>query len=275
MSNQLGISLRRIRKQQNLSQKEVSSGICAQSMLSAIESGKYMPNARLLLSLCDRLSIRLDEINLNKNFLISDEQKFNDVLSKLCNQHKYAELKDFLLDTKTIDKVQTTKQTQAYYYYLGVASFQVDSNLKDAEQNLKLSISSNDSVKTKSTLTRMGLVTLGFIQAKRGLPNQASALISKAMENVDEGNYEENLNIIFYLAALASYELKNLQKSLKWIENGITYITSHDSHYMLANLYRLLAQIAEEDGQIDRQLEARRQSDFLKKLFNEKVNENF
>lgn len=275
MSNQLGISLKKIRKQQKLSQKEVASGICAQSMLSAIENGKYMPNAHLLLSLCDRLSISLDEISLNKNFSISTSQKFNNVLSKLCNQHKYKQLKDFLLDTATIDKVQTAKQTQAYYYYLSVVNFQVDSNLTVAEKNLKLSMSSDEKIRIESALTRLGLISLSFIQAKKGLPKLASTLITKAMANMDNANYEENLNVIFYLAALTDYELKKTQEALKWITKGIAYIANHNSHYMLANLYRLFAQIAKENEQKGQHLEAQKRSDFLKNLFNEKVNENF
>ncbi|MFT8870561.1 helix-turn-helix transcriptional regulator, partial [Liquorilactobacillus nagelii] len=52
MKNQLGTSLKNIRQQQHLSQKDVARNICAQSMLSAIENGKYVPNAKLLINLC-------------------------------------------------------------------------------------------------------------------------------------------------------------------------------------------------------------------------------
>ncbi|GBG93555.1 transcriptional regulator [Ligilactobacillus salitolerans] len=275
MPRQLGNLLKSIRKQQRLSQKEVAAGICAQSMLSAIENGKYMPNARLLLALCDRLAISLDEISLSRDFSISTSQMFNNTLSKLCDQHKYAELKNFLLDPATIDKVQTAEQTQAYYYYLGVANFHVDTDLTTAEQNLKISISSDEKVRIDSALTRLGLVSLGFIQAKKGLADSASTLTIKAMTDIDQANYTQNLNIIFYLAALTNYKLRKTKDALKWTAKGIAYITDHDPHYMLANLYRLIAQIAEENEQEDRKLEALQRSDFLKSLFKEKINENF
>ncbi|MCM2437782.1 helix-turn-helix transcriptional regulator [Periweissella beninensis] len=275
LTNQLGSSLKEIRKQQKLSQKEVANGICAQSMLSAIETGKYMPNARLLLALCDRLAISLDEISLNSNFTISASQKFNKTLSKLCNEHKYVGLKTFLLDPVTIDNVQTAVEVQAYYYYLSVTNFQVDADLRFTEQNLKLSLSNDEKGTMQSTLTRLGLASLGLIQAKKGLSTSDTTLVIKAMTNIEQANYVENLNIIFYLVALTNYELKNIQGALKWVTKGIAYITGHNSHYMLANLYRLVAQIAKENEQADQQLEAQQRSNFLKNLFNEKINENF
>jgi transcriptional regulator with XRE-family HTH domain len=137
VKNQLGTSLKNIRQQQHLSQKDVARNICAQSMLSAIENGKYVPNAKLLINLCERLSISLNDISLLNDFEISNNQKLNQNLTVVCNSHEYSKLKTFLTNPETIKQIQTSAQIQAYY--LAVANLHVSSNLTAAEQSLKLS----------------------------------------------------------------------------------------------------------------------------------------
>ena len=56
---------------------------------------------------------------------------------------------------------------------------------------------------------------------------------------------------------------------------GIKFATAHDSHYMLANDYRLLAEIAAVQGQRHEQLMDLDHQKFLVSLFHEKVNEHF
>jgi transcriptional regulator with XRE-family HTH domain len=274
VKNQLGASLKNIRQQQHLSQKDVARNICAQSMLSAIENGKYVPNAKLLINLCERLSISLNDISLLNDFEISNNQKLNQNLTVLCNSHEYSKLKTFLTNTETIKQIQTSEQIQAYYYYLAVANLHVSSNLTAAEQNLKLSISSSEETRVTSSLKRLGLVSLSLIKAKEGRITESDNLLKKATQSIQNAVYEENLNIVFYLAALIKYETNSTENSLKWLEKGISYITEHDSHYMLANCYHLLATIAKNSGKKDLQLQAQRRSSFLRELFGEKINEN-
>ncbi|KLD56880.1 hypothetical protein WP50_37765 [Lactiplantibacillus plantarum] len=74
----LGTALKQARKAQQLNQKQAARGICAQSMLSAIENDRYVPNARLLLALCQRLGVAVSTLSLADDFEISAEQAFND-----------------------------------------------------------------------------------------------------------------------------------------------------------------------------------------------------
>ncbi|QYH51282.1 helix-turn-helix domain-containing protein [Liquorilactobacillus hordei] len=275
MISQLGISLKKIRREQKLSQKEVADNICSQSMLSAIEHGKYIPNAALLLALCEKLSISLNDISLASDFNISSSQNFNDKLSYLCNQHRYVELKTFLVNSATFDQVQTATQTQAYYYYLGVACLHVDTTWDKARQNLQLAIASGEEQLTVTTLTRVALISLALTEAKAGQKTRALDFLKQATEKIDKAFYEENLNIVFYLAALIYLELDDTKESLKWIQAGIKFSTSHNSHYMLANCYRLLAQIAKKSEDLDQELEAQKRSNLFKHLFAEKVFDDF
>lgn len=271
----LGSTLKKIRKQQHLSQKEVSEGICAQSMLSAVENDQYVPNAALLIKLCKRLSISLDRFSLADNFDISSAAKFNQTVETLCNQHEYLKLKTFLLDPSTANQVETAAQTQAYYYYLGVAQFQADQNLDAAQANFRLSISSAEEKGRLSTLTRLGLISLAVIKAKYRQQVSTDKLVKQSLDAIETANYEENLNILFYLSALIAYEFQKNTLALSRVNQAIDFITQHNSHYMLANCYRLIAQIAADAGDRERQLEATQRQKFLTELFHEHVNNQF
>lgn len=273
MSDYLGFALKKARQKLKLTQKNASEGICAQSMLSAIENDKYIPNAMLLIKLCKRLNISLDEINLVKNFEIATNHDINTQLNELCNNHAYGELKNFLLDDSVIEQIQTATQLQSYYYYLGVAVYQIDNNLDETKRNLKLSLSSDESKKS-NTQKSLALISLGLINAKQGNSTETNRLLKEAVTSLDDLEYEENLNVIYYLASLIYFELENMNKATLLIEKAIVYITNHNSHYMLANCYYLMACIAKKSGETDKQQEAQGKSSFLNELFGEKLNEN-
>lgn len=270
----LGQTLRYARKQLHLSQNQVSTGICAQSMLSAIENDHYTPNARLLASLCNRLKINLNTLSLATDFAISEQTEINQTIQRLCNQHRYTELKVFLQDAQTLAQITTSEQTQAYYYYLGVAQLQADHDWAAAERNFQFSVNIA-SGQVPSVLTRLGLSSLALIFAHQGAIQKSHEFIKHSLLNIDQMPYDDNLNIPFYLAALIQYQLKNYASATHLIMTTISFATRHRSPYMLANDYRLLAEIEIRQGLVHKQLDALEKQRFLSSLFHEPVNENF
>ncbi|WP_407886443.1 helix-turn-helix domain-containing protein [Levilactobacillus sp. N40-8-2] len=270
----LGATLKHVRKQQGRSQKDVADGICAQSMLSAIENDRYTPNAKLLVRLCQRLSVSLDEISLASDFAISGNDDLNTQMQVLCNQHRYQELQNFLTAPRTVAAVVTAQQTQAYYYYLGVAQLHIASNLTAAKQNLRFAMTMTET-RSPTILTCLATASLATVQAKLGHRHSATQLTDQAITAIAEIPYEENSNIIFYLAALTAYFLQDSTVATQRLLTGITYMTTHNSHYMLANSYRLLAEIANRAGRENEAAEARQKQQFLSDLFHEQVPEKF
>ncbi|WP_409021611.1 helix-turn-helix domain-containing protein [Dellaglioa sp. P0083] len=273
MPNSLGLILKETRQSLHLTQKEVSKDICAQSMLSAIENNKYTPNAQLLIQLCHKLSITLDQISLLENFDISSENKFNEHVSKLCNQHQYKELLQFLNQETVINNLKTDKQLQAYYYYIGVATLHTKNKLIDTEKYIKLSLASRNKI-LPDTLTRLGTISLAFIYAKQNLQNKAEKYIDQTFLDFNKLSYEENQNILFYLTALIYFNLNDLTMSFNWINKSVKFATDHNSHYMLANSFYLMAQIAKRAEDKDNFLAATEKQQLLTGLFNEQIYKN-
>ncbi|MCH4169786.1 MAG: helix-turn-helix domain-containing protein [Lactobacillus sp.] len=265
--------LKQTRRQQHLTQKQLAAGICSQPMLSAIEHGRYTPNAQLLIALCQRLNLSLDQISLAQNFNISANQNFDQTLNDLCNQHHYQQLLTFLAQDSVLASIQTDQQTQAYYYYLGVAKLHTQ-GLTAAKEALQLSLA-GPGAQNPTTLTRLGQASLGYIAAAENLPQTATKNFNLAVKALAETNYDTNQNVLFYLIALGYFKLNQLPASLDWVNQGIEFTSDHDSHYLLANYYYLLARVAQASAQSDLQLEASQRQTFIQDLFHEKIFKDF
>lgn len=271
MQATIGSILKQQRQSQKLSQVQVADGICSQSMLSAIEHDRYTPNAQLLIALCARLGLALDVLNLATNYAISDADTINDRVVTLCNAHRYQELLNLLTDQHVIDQVQTDAQTQSYYYYLAVAQLQAPATpkLTAVRQSLQQSLASAPA--TPTALTRLTWVTIAYLDAINQQAKSADEYCYRALAELGGDRFDPNLNVVYYLAALTQHQLGRDRRSLKLLLDGIDFITAHDSHFMLANCYYLIAVIAQSNGDAGRQLEAEQQSAFLAQLFDEHV----
>lgn len=269
----LGTVLKELRKQKGLTQKELADGICAQSMLSAIENDVYIPNSDLLVNLANRLKADLNEISLLVNFDISNNIDFNETVDKLCNAHQYQDLKAFLQQADVINNLKSAKQLQAYYYYLGVAQLQTNA-MDDALRSLRLSLTEVNHLQL-DTISRLAYLAIGYIYALENNRTAAVDHIDLAFRNWNEYDYSENQNILYYLAALIYFKLNDYQNSTAYLVDGIGFIAKHDSHYMLANCYFLMARLAQEAHHDDERLEAHRRKDLFTELYGEKIFQNF
>lgn len=272
MTFTIGSILKQARHDQQLSQQQVANDICSQPMLSAIEHDQYTPNAALLLALCERLAINLEELSLADNYAINRQQAFNQRVSELCNQHRYAELAAYLVTDAVLEGLETAAQYQAYDYYLGVATLQ-STDKPDYQAVLqRLAVSRQSGPQRKAnTLTRLALVASAYVTGKLQQPQRALQLVNEALADIAQTPYESNLNAVYYLAALTAFELKQFNQSTQWLTTGITFATDHDSHYMLANDYYLLAKLAVQVETETDALEATHRSKIMAELFDERI----
>ncbi|GEO65038.1 helix-turn-helix domain-containing protein [Companilactobacillus nantensis] len=250
----LGDILKEARQQRNLSQLEIAEDVCSQSTLSEIEHNKYIPNTQLLINLCKKLSIVFDDLTLASNFKICKEKYFNQKVSSFYRTQDFLQLRIFLNRPTVLETVQTSKQTQAYYFYLAVCSLKLDHKFDEAKELLKLSLASTGHSRKQSTLTRLGNVALAYVYASQGLKTSALRQIELSLNNFPKTAYEENLNLVFYIAALSYFQLSKFDSAMEVIEQGVHYIMENNSHFMLINSLYLMANVAEMVKQNNAQL---------------------
>lgn len=266
-----GAEIKRLRNEKKLTQKKLCSGICSQPMLSAIESGKYIPNSKLLIQLCQRLEVSTEILVLKDNYEISGNISFSIQAETFCNQHEYEKLNEFMLREEVMNSIVTKEHFQAYYYYLGCSSFHVEKNLRECERNLKLSLAEGGKRDIPDSLSRLALASLALVNAKLFRKTVTIDLIKQSVVAMADGPYGQNLNIIYYLNALAYYELEDFEAAVTMIEEGVSFVTANDSHFMLANLFYLLAQISEKTEILSINQNAYTKSSIFEELYKEEV----
>ncbi|WP_125565406.1 helix-turn-helix domain-containing protein [Companilactobacillus insicii] len=269
--NNLGEIFRARRIELKLSQKNTCENICSQPMLSSIEQGKYIPNSQILISLCKRLKIDMNSLSLHDNYQISNLNDFNNTIENLCNNHKYVELKEFLLSETTIKNINNEQQAQAYYYYLSISYIQADNDLDNFEYNLKLAMAEHKNPTKLTTLDRLIFISMSTLYAKKKDKNKSLEYLTEAFKKFEISNFEHNQIIIFYLAAYSNILLEKNIDALNWINQGIDFATKNNSHYMLANLYYLLAKTLVIEGKDTLALNSKNRAEIFTELFKEKI----
>lgn len=259
------------RKRQRLTQKEVSAGICSQAMLSSIEHDKYSPNVELVIALCQRLALSLESLSLAQNYAVSTKADLNSRLEVLCNEHRYTEMLLFLQSSAILSAIETPAQTQSYYYYLAIAEFQASRQIENACKDLQIALADHKSGTPLSTLDRLCLASLAFFKSSTGMQKESERLYQQGFAELKNAPYAPNLNILYYLCAFSAYQNQNYRKCVQQLITGIDFITAHDSHYMLANSYYLMAKAAQKMDDTNKKAEAEQRSAVFKDLFAEKI----
>lgn len=269
--NNLGTVLKEKRLSLKMSQKEVADGICTQPMISSIEKNKYIPNSQILISICQKLKINLNILNLDNNYQISSVEKFNKQVSLYCNNHEYHKLKKFLLQESTVSMIENDQQTQAYYYYLGVCHLQADNDLRAAKMDLQMAMSKIDNQRELTTLDRLTLISMALIFANKKIERESNKYLNLAFTNLDQSRFETNQIALFYLAAYTNILLGENINATNWIVQGIEFAAAHDSHYMLGNMYYLLARLASNAHENGIANIYQSRANIFVELFNEKI----
>ena len=241
----LGEIIKEARENKLISQKELCDSLCSQSALSEIEANKYAPSKQLLIQICKKLSISSSDLCLQQNYKVSKTADFNRIINQLYNSRDYRGLRNFLNRPTVLNSVQTSKQTQAYYFYLAICSIQLDLSLDNAKAFLKLSLASSGKRHKHSTLTRLGNATLGLIYAKLDLRNSAYTYYKLALYDLDKDNYDGNQNTLFFIGAMIYSHFNNYNEALKIIEQGLNRASRYKSNFMLINIFYLMTHISE------------------------------
>ncbi|PTM22977.1 XRE family transcriptional regulator [Lactobacillus sp. PFC-70] len=269
----IGSTIKASRVALGLSQAELAAGVCAQSMISGLENGKYVPNAALLLALAQRLNIDVNSISLARGYLVSHEPKINATCHQLCNGHRYAELGKFLRQQTVLDNLESAVQTQAYYYYLAVSQYHAR-DFDSALASLKLAMAEAN-LSHLSTLSRLCLISVALVCSEKGHWSQALTALNSAISDLKTVAYEENLHVLYYLSALIYFKHGEVERAFLTITDGITLIVAHDSHYMLANCYFLLAELAVRMQKGDLAHTARTRSRVLEDIYCDDIYKDF
>ncbi len=266
----LGQNLAAQRRHLGLSQKALAAGICAQSMISSIENGTYIPNAILLAQICQRLDISAESAMLSHHYEIGQLKAFSTRVHQLCDAHHYQELVHYMDAAHILPQLYTDSDLQTYYYYYGCGHYQATGDSTAALADLRLALQYTYSPR-KQSLSAMEILLLSAINMIEAYQSPKVPLdqFERALTAIRKqpNTTDPNLTAVFYQYAETLTNRQEFTKASQILLEGIDWTVQHSSHYMLADLYFLLATCYEKTGNHQSATESKRNSQTMAQIF--------
>ncbi|WP_010625033.1 helix-turn-helix domain-containing protein [Companilactobacillus versmoldensis] len=233
------------RKEMGLSQKELSKGVCTQATLSKFENNGKIPSMKILIQLCNRLGIALDEIigingNGSKKLVkMMNTAEFNLIISDYQNSWK-------ILNSIELDSLKDDKQATMQYYYLqGYLNVLDDGDLLEAVFDFNQIIAVLDP-KGETIFTFLAFVGLGMVYAQQSDDDKSEYYFSKVFNDIygmpidDVTKIWRYINIIFYCAIYYSNR-REFETANALLRYGVKVCEDNHVTYYIARIYQQLA----------------------------------
>lgn len=247
----IGALVRKKRKEKGLTQAQLASGICAQSMISSIEKGEYLPNAAIFLQLCARLEISIDEEFLHEN-LRESPKKFSQIAFEMCKQHDYAGMLKYLDRKEVINSLNQDADFQVYYYYYACGIFRVSQDLNQTTRYVKMALAYTMPAKIKHPKTEVEILLVNALALLQHLQNNHEKaqdlfeIVNQALERME--NPRENLNVVDYQYGNFLYNQGKTREAIAVLQQGFLKLKQNQSYFMLAEYALLLMKCYEKIG---------------------------
>ncbi|WP_048704280.1 helix-turn-helix domain-containing protein [Companilactobacillus ginsenosidimutans] len=233
------------RKELGLSQKELSKGICTQATLSKFENNGKIPSMKILIQLCNRLGLALDEIigidnHKTKHQIIAmNKAEFNLIIEEYKNSWE-------ILNEIKLDSISDDKQATMQYYYLkGYLNVLDNGDLLEAVFDFNQILSDLDA-KGETIFTFLAFVGMGMVYAQQGDDEKSEYYFSKVFNDIygmpidDVTKIWRYINIIFYCALYYSNR-KEFETANALLDYAVKICQDNHVTYYIARIYEQLA----------------------------------
>lgn len=256
-----GTKLKKIRKHQHLSQKELAHDICSQAMLSRIENNDVIPNVVIMQQLCHRLNVSLDDIvSSDDTTFIHNKNQTKDILKQMRYLHQTQQYHQLLRETGAFQPEKTLKtddELQLYYYYYGCAlSYleQVDAKevLTIFQKSLNYTFTHDKEFVTDVEvliLCEIGKTYLAMEKTEMGVSNLSRAFTFLQQHSRKRLNVE--LVRVFYTIALSYTRYQEYDLALDIINQGISWAQERQVTYYLDELFLLKGIVLQNPDKIE------------------------
>ncbi|MYV04474.1 helix-turn-helix domain-containing protein [Lactobacillus rossiae] len=237
----LGARVRAYRKARGLSQKDLAKNICTQATISLIEKRNKIPSMQILLKLCSRLGIQLNDVIVE-----TDDQAvqiFREVgYAVRTAQYRNAESR---LDRVKLRSLKENDEIKAYYYYRGQLQLMNHDNPDEAIFNFGMLLNefNNRSKDIYSLMSRLGL---GLAYAKKGEFDKAELFVNQAVRDLDEFDSDSHDlvqdQVSSYLQAAKFFqEIGKDGRTLSLAKKAIKLSEQNNSLFLLEDIYQTMA----------------------------------
>lgn len=268
---ELGELIKSNRKQLKMTQKELSSGICTQALISRIEHGDIIPNQSILNKIGTRLNLNLDDLQLIKSNTLYSEKidQLKQTIRKYLTKRDYKTIELVLHHNKQlVDDVQNAND-KAFFSWIEASLQDKIYNQADIALELLNQIALND---IEDELVIEILNAIGVIYYRNGDFNLAINVFQNAINVVDEEvDFKVRVKVMLNYA-LSLEEIDSDKKALEVILHSISLVVENESLFILGDLYHTKAHILRKLGHL---LEAKKNNQLALSLYVIQNNDEF
>ncbi|QEL82682.1 XRE family transcriptional regulator (plasmid) [Bacillus sp. JAS24-2] len=245
--NDLGITIKELRINKNISQSELCHGICSQSQISKIEKGVIYPSSILLYQLSERLGIDPNNIfALTQNKKIKYVKNVKYVIKDCLKQKQYKELYEIVKKEKNLNNFQTNEEKQFLIWHEAIAIFEVNRSTKTAltlvNHALKLTLTNSDFLTEREIHI---MQTMAIFHGENKEYEKSITILKRCLTNFNKLDFprdkEIKLKIIFNLAKGLDFTYQH-EEAIKYIDRGIKLAINLNTLYLLGELFYLKGQ---------------------------------
>ena len=275
-SHLLGERLKHRRLELNLTQKELSEGICKQSQISRIENQNYDPSALILKKLSVRLNVSMDYFfNTKLEETDSVLKSFKKIADDALSQRDFSKL-EYCLSLELNKKQKITLEEDLMYleWIKAIVAFNVH---KDIVKSIEMMEHLCKKLKTNDEYYLDFLNTLALFYFECDEIEKYKQFYKVLMEEIYKVDMSKQDNLhkvikIRYNYARILVRNRVTKEALEEILETIDICKENSSIYLLADLYCLLANIGDNFLSDEDILMYYEQAKFLYKLLgNEKM----
>ncbi|MFC0558415.1 helix-turn-helix domain-containing protein [Halalkalibacter alkalisediminis] len=237
----VGEKVKQLRKSLKLSQIELASGICHQSLISHIEKGRTIPTVYVLNQIAIKLGVDmtyfLNVLSTENEYYIS---AFKSLVQLEVRNRNYENLKKLLESEQNNPLFNSTELQLFIKWHMGICIYYLDSDPVISIKVLKDSL--DESLNNKSvTMTHVEMLnSLGIIYAEINDIQSAITIFKEALNTIKKLPVLLDKSIqlkVYYNYAKVLTRNNQLRESLRICEKGINLAIKIRSLVCLGELY--------------------------------------
>lgn len=239
----IGKEIKILRSALNLSQAELSEGICTQSQISKIEKGEVYPLANTLYYIAERLGVDINYFyDLAANPKLSYVKEVFTEVRELLNKCKYEEVYKIVeAEKKNNIFINNRKYAQFLIWNEGICVYHLKNN-----KNAALRLLNEALDMTKMTSKLLGereieiINSVAIIYFEVGEYNNSLGTFNNGLNHYKKIPYIHDCTIktkLLYNKAKALTRLNRIVESNDTCMEAIKWCVKHDSMYLLGDIY--------------------------------------
>ncbi|AKP66599.1 helix-turn-helix domain-containing protein [Companilactobacillus ginsenosidimutans] len=251
----IGSKFKSTRIKLNMNQSDLSKGICTQAVISKLENQNTPPSIDILIQLCQRLQLTLNDVYSEFSKLPSK----NLISDKIDEMDQKIQSKDFSSITEIISSIDqdnlSGEQIAHLHFQLGKVAA-LNHNFDEAifQYNYSLQVINNRTIVFWKFLSYIGLAN---IYESKQAHDKVAYYYQLAYKYINEIDSKQDILYFYFLEAINSlaqfyFNEKNFDKCSALIQIGLKPHNGYLSAKFTDNLYYLSASTALQNPEADK-----------------------